>query len=160
MNIKKIVFFLLVIFILVSYSQINAEPSRRYDPFLGGVLSWYTAGLGQFYSGQYLKGTIFGLVDNTLLISTILTVADITFSINKDIGFQFSIKPKENITSAQKTVAITLLISYTFFHIYNVIDAVQSIKTINKKLLSSDNKVSFSYAFDESNNYFKLNYKF
>ncbi len=159
-----ILIFLFVFIFSVSLAQAkneNVKQVKLYDPLLAGVLSWYTAGLGQFYTGQYFKGTVFWFVDNALFISTILTVADITFSMNKDIGFQFNIKPKEYISKSQKTIAITLLVSYSVFHIYNIIDAIQSVKHINREILKNKNKkLSFNFKIDKHSSSVNINYRF
>jgi hypothetical protein len=150
------------IIILIFNLTIYGEENRRQDPFLAGALSWYMAGLGQIYAGKYLKGTIFWIVDYSLYISTILSVADINFSSNKDIGFQLNIKPKENLTQKEKTIAISLGISYVLFHIYNVVDAVRIVHYNNLKISENNFKNSFSvsYKSEENNNYLLFNYRF
>ncbi len=158
---KKMVYIIVIIFLFFIFSSVmNADSFSNHDPLLAGVLSWYMAGLGQFYNGQYLKGSIFWVVDNTLLISTILTVADINFSVNKDIGFQVNIKPKEKITSTSQNIALSLLLTYTAFHIYNVIDAISFVKhRYNTSRKESSRKIFFDYRYVFNNNYFGFNYK-
>ncbi|MBU1075870.1 MAG: hypothetical protein KKH98_01165, partial [Spirochaetes bacterium] len=80
MNKKIIIFFLVVMIIALSTGDVYSDSFQRKDPILAGVLSWYMPGLGQFYAGKYLKGSIFWVVENTLLVSAILTIADINFS--------------------------------------------------------------------------------
>ncbi len=160
---KKVILCILVLFFIVlSVDHSYCDYYNRKDPLLSGVLSWYMPGLGQFYCEKYVKGSIFWLIENTLFISTILTVADINFSVNKDIGFQFSIKPKETISRKEETIGITLAVSFVLFHIYNVIDAVQTAKNVNsdnaEKMRSA--RFNFDYKQVADNNYYMMNYKF
>ncbi len=160
---KQLIVWLIVMFIfLSSINQLYCNYADRKDPFLAGVLSWYMPGLGQFYAGKYLKGSIFWAVENTLFISALLTVADLNFSVNEEIGFQFSIKPKETISKKQKTIGITLAASYVIFHIYNVIDAVQTTKNVNfeNALKYKQSRLNFDYKLIADNNYCTINYKF
>ncbi len=153
---------ILILLFLILSSEIKSDVIKRQDPFLAGVLSWYMAGLGQIYAGEYFKGAVFWCIDYTLYISAILTVADINFSSNKDIGFQINIKPKKDISTKQKTIAISLAAGYVLFHIYNVIDAIKTVKRNNLKILHSQNKkISFylDYKNNKSNNYLSINYK-
>ncbi len=158
---KKMVYIVTIFFLFsIFQTRIKADSFSNHDPLIAGVLSWYRAGLGQYYNGQYLKGTIFWIVDNTLLISTILTVADINFSVNKDIGFQVNIKPKEKITSTSQNIALSLLLTYTVFHIYNVVDAISFVKhKYNTSRKESSRKIFFNYRYVFNNNYFGFNYK-
>lgn len=157
----KSMLFILILLILIFSQETNGETIKRKDPLLAGVLSWYMAGLGQIYAGEYLKGTIFWVIDYTLYISAILTVADINFSANKDIGFQINIKPKEYISAKQKTIAISLSVGYVVFHIYNIIDAIKTVRKNNLKIQKLNPKHSFFLDFrkDRNNSYFSLNYK-
>lgn len=160
---KKVIFSLFVIILLFYSVDLDAgEKHSRKDPLLAGVLSWYMPGLGQFYAGKYLKGSIFWVVENTLFVSTILTVADIHFSVDKDVGFQLNIKPKEKLSTRQKTIAISLAISYVAFHIYNVVDAIQTTKNVNAESLEKkeQSRLNFDYKYVADNNYYMMNYKF
>ncbi len=153
---------IIILLVLLIFSQKgSSEVIKRKDPLLAGVLSWYMAGLGQIYAGEYVKGTVFWVIDYTLYISAILTVADINFSANKDIGFQINIKPKEYISAKQKTIAISLSVGYVVFHIYNIIDAIKTVRKNNLKIQKIRREHSFFLDFesDGNNNYFSLNYK-
>ena len=157
---KKFILFFIIIFLLLQFnSEIYCERVMRKDPLLAGVLSWYMPGLGQFYAEEYLKGSIFWLVENGLLVSAILVVADIHFSMNKDIGFQFTIKLKDEITPKQERIGLSLGIAYLLFHIYNVVDAIQTAKIYNleHKLHS---RLTLDYKNIADNNFYSLNYKF
>jgi TM2 domain-containing membrane protein YozV len=159
MKLKKFFMFIMLVLLAVN---LYPETYKREDPFLAGALSWYMAGLGQIYAGKYLKGAVFWIVDYTLYISSILSVADINFSSNEEIGFQLNIKPKKYLTSKQKNVALALVISYVSFHIYNVIDAVRTVNEHNKKLeeLKSNQSFYFDYQNKNNNHFFGIAYNF
>ena len=97
-----------------------------------------------------------------LFASAILTVADLNFSVNEAIGFQFNIKPKEMLTDRQATIGISLFISYGVFHIYNVIDAIQTVRSDAKKDLAAVRKqnVNLAYKKSNANDCYVLNYAF
>ncbi len=158
--VKKVILFCLIAFLLLQPGS-NIFPQRieRKDPLLAGVLSWYMPGLGQFYAGKYLKGSIFWVVANTLFISGLLTVTDINFSSNEEIGFQFSIKPKEDLSKDEETIGISLFIGWGLFHIYNIIDAIQTTRDVN---LENKRQASLEldYKHVADNSYCSVNYKF
>lgn len=164
---KKIFLLFLIIILLLHFNgNTYCERIEKKDPFLAGVLSWYMPGLGQFYAGEYWKGSIFWVVENTLFISAVLTVADLTFSINEEIGFQFSIKPKKEISLKQKYWGIeqkywgiSLFIGYGLFHVYNVVDAIRTVKKYNS-IDESYSRIGWGYMNIADNSYYMLNCKF
>lgn len=161
--IKKYFFFILIFMLL--FSQIGrADNLTEKDPIFAGVLSWYMPGLGQFYVGKYLKGSIYWVVENTLFISAILTVADINFSANSEIGFELNLKPKDNLSRTQKSIGYSLAIGFVAFHIFNVIDAIQTTRNYNKIIEENENKnqsgLFLNYYNVANNNYLALNCKF
>ncbi len=158
--VKKVVLFCLIAFLLLQPGGNNfCQQIERKDPLLAGVLSWYMPGLGQFYAGKYLKGSIFWVLENTLFISALLTVTDINFSSNEEIGFQFSIKPKENLSRDDETIGISLFIGWGLFHIYNIIDAIQTARDVNLEN-KVQSKLELDYKHVADNNYYSVNYKF
>jgi TM2 domain-containing membrane protein YozV len=157
---KIIIFFLLVLFISVLFNNnVSAMIPQKKDPFLGGVLSWYMPGLGQFYADRYLRGAVFWMIENTLFFSAVLTVADLNFSTNEEIGFQFNVKPKDTLSKKQERIGIGLFVGYAIFHIYNVIDAIQVVKEYNQDL-NTQARLSLGYINVADNNFCSLNYKF
>ncbi|MDD5065933.1 MAG: hypothetical protein PHF84_02680 [bacterium] len=156
----KRTFFMIIVLMFLLSGLCPADTVNKRDPILAGVLSWYMPGLGQFYAGQYLKGSIYWVVENTLFISAVLTIADLNFSVNKDIGFQFNVKPKEYVSKKDKTIAITLAVSYIAFHVFNVIDAIRTTVTVNREMESGSSRLSFQYMNIASDNYFMMNYRF
>ncbi len=121
----------------------NASFERK-NPFLAGILSWYHPGLGQFYVGETGKGTFFWITENVLLFATILNIADIKFSLKRDIGFEFKIRLKSNPSIGRITATAILGVLFIALHIYNVIDAINSARVYNQKLFASEFEVSDS----------------
>jgi len=46
----------------------NDYAKSRKDPILAGALSWYVPGLGQMYSGAFLKGAAFFVIEEALAL--------------------------------------------------------------------------------------------
>jgi hypothetical protein len=105
----------------------------RKDPILAGALSWYVPGLGQLYAGAYLKGAAFWLVEEALLASTILTLAELELNVTGDINLGVNIKSKENPDNKERKTAFILGTSLVIVHFLNVIDAVNTTSKYNQK---------------------------
>ncbi|MBN1898354.1 MAG: hypothetical protein JW827_06225 [Spirochaetes bacterium] len=159
-TVRNLIIFACIFVVVLGQIPLGSDIIKRQDPFLAGVLSWYMAGLGQIYAGDYFKGTVFWIVDTTLWISAILTVADINFSSNSDIGFQLNIKPKENITKKQETIAISLATGFVLFRVYTIIDAIRSVRRNNLELIRSQKNMTFlDFENDGENNYLGIHYR-
>ncbi len=133
---KKIVAFCLVLLLSLLPSLAVMAQSEQYvrkDPILAGALSWYVPGLGQFYAGAFVKGAIFWVVEETLLVSTILTLAELELNVTGDIGLGLNIKSKENPAKGERRTALVLGTSLIVLHFINVVDAVNTTRNYNKK---------------------------
>jgi TM2 domain-containing membrane protein YozV len=119
---------LLVLMFLSSVLLAGENPKEirtEYNPFLAGTLSWYSAGLGQIYTGSYVKGAIFFAVDSTLLILMVNSVADFNLNIDDKLGFSLNVQLKSQKDIEYNSLMATFfLVSYVSFHFYNVFDAV------------------------------------
>lgn len=138
--IKKISKISIYLFILLFFVQngLIAQQDKikiyKKDPFLAGALSFYNPGLGQYYVGEPLKGTLFWVGENALFWSSLLTVMDLSINLKKDVGFEFKIKRKKNLSDERIYTSIGLGFAFIVLHIYNIIDAVNSAKKYNKSL--------------------------
>lgn len=103
------------------------------DPILSGVFSFLMPGLGQFYSQEPLKGSIFFLSENVLLFATILTFADLNISLVDDFGLSVSLKVKRDITHWEIGASVGLGIAFLALHIFNIYDAVDSTSQYNER---------------------------
>ncbi|MGQ9616084.1 MAG: hypothetical protein ACUVWJ_06735 [Spirochaetota bacterium] len=132
---KKIIAFSLVILLgLVPYLTL-AEDNRdfaRKDPIFAGALSWYVPGLGQFYAGAFLKGAFFWVVEETILVSTILTMAQLELNVTGDINLGLNIKSKENPDKGERRTAIILGTSLVLVHFVNIVDAINTTRKYNR----------------------------
>ncbi len=104
----------------------------RKDPILAGALSWYVPGLGQLYAGAYLKGAAFWIVEEALLASTILTIAELELNVTGDINLGVDIKSKDNPDNRERKTAIILGASFVVIHFLNIIDAVNTTRKYNQ----------------------------
>lgn len=101
---------------------------------MAGALSWYVPGLGQFYSGAYVKGAIFLVVEKALLVSTILTFAEIRPGVTGGISLGLNIRSKDDPDQDEQRAAVILGVSLVVVHFVNVIDAVNSARAYNRKI--------------------------
>ena len=109
-------------------------PERK-DPFFAAALSWFIPGLGQLYVGKPLKGGLYWLIDNTLFWTAVLNVAHVDFGFERDIGFRFAIRARENLSSARIWTSVGVGLCYLAFHIYNVLDAADDAEHHNQEIL-------------------------
>jgi TM2 domain-containing membrane protein YozV len=110
----------------------EVRAAQRKDPILAGALSWYVPGLGQMYSGAILKGAAFFVLEETLLVGTILTFAEIKLDVTGNVGLGINIKSKSNPDREEQRNALILGISLVAVHFLNVIDAVNTTRKYNR----------------------------
>jgi hypothetical protein len=126
---------------------------REYNPFLAGTLSWYSAGLGQIYTGDYVKGAVFFMIDSTLLYMAINAIADVNLVIDENIGLGVNIAMRKD--TANKKYGINgsfFLIAFLTFHVYNIFDAVLTSTKKNRAL--QEYQESFPFPSDDGTHYF------
>jgi len=127
----------LLVFIVLSPSFTHAYSLQdKKDPMLAAAFSWFTPGLGQVYVGNYLEGGIYWVIDRALLWGAILTIADIKFNLNSDVGAGFSVNFKENLSNTRIWTSLGLGLGFVAFHIYQIIDASSDANCYNKKKLA------------------------
>jgi hypothetical protein len=108
--------------------------SARKDPILSGALSWYVPGLGQMYSGAFLKGAVFFVIEEALLLGTLLTFAELKLDVTGGIDIGLNIKSKEHPDRNEQKIGLFLGIAFVVVHFVNVIDAVNTTIRYNKSL--------------------------
>jgi hypothetical protein len=108
--------------------------TARKDPILAGAFSWYVPGLGQMYSGAILKGAIFFVVEEGLLLGTLLTFAELKPDVTGGINIGLNIKSKEHPDRSEQKIGVILGIAFIVVHFVNVIDAVNTTLRYNKSL--------------------------
>jgi TM2 domain-containing membrane protein YozV len=112
----------------------DVRETQRKDPILAGALSWYVPGLGQMYSGAILKGAAFFVVEESLLVGTLLTFAEIKLDFTGNVGLGINIKSRSNPDRDQQRKALVLGVSLVAVHFLNVIDAVNTTRKYNRSL--------------------------
>lgn len=105
----------------------------RKDPILAAALSWYIPGLGQLYSDAVLRGAIFYVVENALLIGALVPFVELKLDVTGNMGIGVDLKSKDTIfESNDQRVALALGVTLVVVHIINVVDAVNSARDYNK----------------------------
>ncbi len=124
---------------------------RKKDPILAGILSWYVPGLGQYYSGEIGKGTIFLLTEYTLTLSAILYFVNFDFSAGGKSGFKINIDAKRSdlgvVETSRRNVFIGVMSLVALIHLYNISDAVQSARIFNVNLEKDQKRLKEIYPF-------------
>lgn len=128
----------------------------RKDPILAGALSWYVPGLGQLYAGALIKGAAFFVVEEALLISTVLTFAELKLDMTGDIDIGLNIKSKSDTNKSERRIGIILGVSFITVHFFNVIDAVNTTRNLNK---SHQMSVYTDFDYDISLNAYKFGFR-
>jgi len=145
---KVLILFLIIILFTIpcfAYSATD-DISTRKDPILAGALSWYVPGLGQIYSEAYIKGAIFWVVEESLMVGTVMSFANLKFDVTRTFDLGLDIKSKETQNVSDKRTAIILGLSLITVHFFNVVDAVSTALRYNRSV--------------EDNYYIKTGYDF
>jgi hypothetical protein len=136
---KTLLLVLLLAAAVPAFSATNDRPTvrpREFNPFLAGTLSWYSAGLGQIYTGDYAKGAVFFAIDNTLLYMAINAIADINLVIDENIGLGVNVALRKDTENKKYRLnGAFFLVAFLTFHFYNVFDAVLTSTRKNSLLL-------------------------
>lgn len=119
----------------------EAWPERK-DPFFSAALSWFVPGLGQAYVGKPLKGGVYWLIDNAIFWTAVLNIAHVDIGFERDIGFRFAIRARDNLSSARIWTSIGLGLCYLAFHLYNVLDAAEDASIHNQRILLQEMRQS------------------
>lgn len=106
------------------------EPERK-DPFVAGILSWSWNGLGQFYTQNYTRGSLFLMTD---VVQTGLLVYGIFYYSDKYRSSEDDIVKWENISRRDRGVMIGYVFSLLLVKVLGVVDAVNSAETYNREI--------------------------
>lgn len=111
---------------------------RKRDPVFAGILSWYVPGLGQFYSGEVVKGTAFLVTEYTLAICAIFYFLNFDFNAGGGSGFHINIDAKRSdlgvVETSRRNVFMGVMSLVAVIHLYNISDAVSSARAFNEEL--------------------------
>lgn len=106
------------------------EPERK-DPFIAGLLSWSWSGLGQFYTQNYTRGSLFLAAD---IAQKGLLIYGIFYYSDKYSGEDGNIVKWKNISNRDKGIIIGYLFSMLIMKIACVVDAVNSAEDYNRDI--------------------------
>jgi len=125
------------------------------DPFLAGLLSWMMMGIGQFYCGEYTKGSIFIAADLINKGAMVLLISHINTKYSLS---ETDIINWKKFDDGTKFLIISYFAGTIGVKFYSVIDAIQSANHYNEKYFSKRDQKSFSFNFDRDS--FSLSYSF
>jgi hypothetical protein len=115
--------------------------SKKLDPIFAGMLSWYMPGLGQYYSAEYVKGTIFLVTEYTLVFGAIFYYLNFDFAAGTGNGFSLKVDAKRTdlgvVETSRRNVFFGLIGIAFGLHLYNMYDAVMSARGYNTRLEKS-----------------------
>ncbi len=127
----------------------NVFFTKKKDPVLGGMLSWYMPGLGQYYSEQYIKGTVFLVTEYALLIGGIFYFMNFDFAAGGSSGFNLKVDAKRTdlgvVETSRRNVFYGIMGAVAVIHLYNVSDAVVSARRFNRRLDQKRNEMKRKY---------------
>ncbi len=111
---------------------------KKRDPIFAGMLSWYVPGLGQYYSGQYVKGTVFLVTEYSIVIGALFYFMNFDFSAGSGSGVSLKVDARRTdlgvVETSRRNVFIGLMAVAGVLHLYNVSDAVMSARDFNQSL--------------------------
>lgn len=111
---------------------------KKRDPIFAGMLSWYVPGLGQFYSAEYVKGTVFLVTEYSIVIGALFYFLNFDFSAGGGSGLSLKVDARRTdlgvVETSRRNVFIGLMAAAGLLHLYNVSDAVLSARDFNQSL--------------------------
>jgi TM2 domain-containing membrane protein YozV len=153
MKIISLMSVVILLFFLNPMSGTSSEMTihTKKDPIFAGALSWYMPGLGQMYAGDLVKGGVFFVIEEALLVSAVLSFAELKLDVTGDIDIGLNIKSKDNPDRSEQQIGVILGVVFIGVHFLNIIDAVNTTRTYNR---SQPMNVYADVASDpEGNNY-------
>ena len=134
MKITSVMSVVILLFFMNPIAGVSSESvvNTLKDPIFAGALSWYMPGLGQMYAGDLVKGGVFFVIEEALLVGTVLSFAELKFDVTGDIDIGLNIKSKDNPDRNEQKIGIVLGVVFIGVHFLNIIDAVNTTRTYNR----------------------------
>jgi hypothetical protein len=124
---------------------------KKKDPIFAGILSWYVPGLGQYYSGEIIKGTTFLVVEYGLIIGAVFYFLNFDFAAGSGSGFNIKVDAKRTdlgfVETSRRNVFIGIMAIVFGIHLYNISDAVKSARNANVEMEKRRIKLKELYPF-------------
>lgn len=140
-------------FVKINRDLLNKLQYRYKDPFVAGLLSVPMWGVGQFYAGEYTKGSLFvfgDLVYKGMLLGLIIKLNNnYTSKVSGDTEVNWG-----ELSSNDKFLVVGYIVSYLAISAWSVADAAYSANRFNDRN-SLKNKFKLSLEPDY-NNYFAI----
>lgn len=153
LKINKVI--IIILLILFSFNLYSEEKEEIYydekDPFVAGLLSATMLGLGQFYTKDYLKGSIYvftDLLQKGMIIYLVTYLSDHYTNDEDD-----KIVEWKEINNSDRAIVIGFITFYFGSRLLCIIDAINGAKSYNKSLREefSNSKVKVNYLLSEKN---------
>ncbi len=112
--------------------SINPIFIKRKDPFLAGLYSFLMMGAGQFYTGNYEKGSLLLFSDvmlKAVLVGLVLHIKSEYTSDTKTSVYW------RDLNATDKTIVLGYSVLYLAILVINIHDAVQSANEYNRRYL-------------------------
>lgn len=106
------------------------EPERK-DPFVAGLLSWSWNGLGQFYTQNYGRGSLFLMTD---ILQKGLFVYGLFYYTDKYRNSDDDVVRWNDIAKRDRGIIIGYLFSLILVKALGIVDAVYSAETYNREI--------------------------
>jgi len=136
-------------FVTINRTLLNNLQYRYKDPFVAGLLSVPMWGVGQFYAGEYTKGSLFvfgDLVYKGMLLGLIIKLNNnYTSKSSGDREVSW-----DELSSNDKFLVAGYVVSYLVVSAWSVVDAAYSAKRFNSRN-SIKNKFKLSLVPDCNN---------
>lgn len=136
-------------FVTIKKDLLNKLQYRYKDPFIAGLLSVPMWGVGQFYAGEYTKGSLFvfgDLVYKGMLLGLIIKLNNnYTSKVNGDNEVDWS-----ELSSNDRFLVVGYVVSYLVISAWSVADAAYSANKFNDRN-SLKNKFKLSLEPDYHN---------
>ncbi len=138
-------------YVIIDKDLLNKLQYRYKDPFIAGLLSVPMWGIGQFYAGEYTKGSFFvfgDLVYKAMLLGLIIKLNNnYTSKVSGDSEVDWG-----ELSSNDKVLVIGYVVSYLAVSAWSVADAVCSASKFNKNN-SLKSKFKLTLVPDDENSF-------
>jgi TM2 domain-containing membrane protein YozV len=130
------------------------EPERK-DPFVAGLLSWSWNGLGQFYTQNYGRGSLFLMTD---ILQKGLFIYGLFYYSDKYRTSDDDVVRWNDIAKRDRGIIVGYLFSLILVKVLCVVDAVNSAETYNREIYFPywKNRIRLNLSVETTHDRFEL----